>query len=260
MIKLLMVFSVLTNFLFSSNFTIAVFELKNIGLKKTDVEILTDRLQSELVKIGNYRLVERDKIDNILKEQKLQMSGLINEKYLIDIGKILGAELILIGNVGKIDNIYTISVRLVDAESSEIIKSVNYDTGTSISNLLRVGMVNIAAKLSNKDTEIDIINKNTINISKHLIPKNNNIENNDIKIIKIKKKISRDGSTKIYVTYQQKIAYKPSKIMIDWLDNDGMVLDGERKYTKTKLSKDEIRSLSFYLPEDAFNYKVWLKK
>ena len=239
--------------------TIAVFDFENIGLEKSDVELLSDRLQSELVKIGGYRFVERKKIDNILNEQKFHISGIVDEKYLIEIGKILGAELIVIGNVGKLENIYTISARLVNSESSEILQSANYDTGTSIGNLLTIGMANIASQLigvknskfkkSNEYAQ-KLKSKNTLTV---------NIENRNIRIVNVKKKISNDGSNKVYVTYQQKISYKPSEIMIDWLDTDGIVFDGDKKYTKSKVRKDEIRSVSFYIPEDVFDYKVWLK-
>ena len=134
---------------FAQEITIAVFDLENNGLKDSEVRTLTERLQGELVKIGGYTVVERKKIEKVIQEQKFQMSGLIDEKYLIDIGKMLGAELIVLGNVGKVGNIYTVSARIVNSETAEILRSTNYDTGTSISNLLTVGMANIAHKLIN---------------------------------------------------------------------------------------------------------------
>ena len=183
----------------------------------------------------------------------------MDEKYLIDIGKILGAKLIVIGNVGKVDNIYTISARLVNSESSEILQSANYDTGTSTGNLLTIGMANIANQLIGvKNSNFIKSNEHTQNFkSQNTLA--NNIENKNIRILNVKKKISNDGSNKVYVTYQQKISYKPSEIMIDWLDTDGIVFDGDKKYTKSKVRKDEIRSVSFYIHDDAFDYKVWLK-
>ena len=38
----------------AQNTTIAVFDLENNGLKDSEVRILSDRLQSELVKVGGY--------------------------------------------------------------------------------------------------------------------------------------------------------------------------------------------------------------
>ena len=59
--------------------TIAVFDFENNGLKKYEVRQLSTRLESEVVKIGGFRVVERTKIDEILKEQKFQMSGCVDE-------------------------------------------------------------------------------------------------------------------------------------------------------------------------------------
>ena len=61
---------ILMNVSFSQEITIAVFDFENNGLRYSEVRILTDRLQSELVKIGGYKVVERQKIDKVFEEQK----------------------------------------------------------------------------------------------------------------------------------------------------------------------------------------------
>ena len=86
------------------------------------------------------------------------------------------------------------------------------------------------------------------------------VENEDIKVLSVKKRFSSDGSQKVYVVYKQKIAYKPTEIMIDWNDYDGIPLGGEKAYTEKRLRKGEIRSLSFYIPSEAISYRVWLKE
>ena len=48
--------------------TIAVFDFSNNGLSNNEVLTLTDRLRTELVQVSDYTIVERSKIDEILKE------------------------------------------------------------------------------------------------------------------------------------------------------------------------------------------------
>ena len=127
--------------------TIAVFDLENNGLKDSEVRTLTDRLQSELVKVGDYTVVERKKIEKIFEEQKFQMSGCV-EECLIEIGMLLGAKEIVIGDVGKFGTTYTINARLVDATTGEIIRASDFDTDGSIDGLLKTGMQIIAMELS----------------------------------------------------------------------------------------------------------------
>ena len=247
--------------IWSQDKTIAVFDFENNGLDSSKVKILTDRLQSELVKIGGYRIVERSKIENILKEQKFQVSGLVEEEDLIDLGKILGAEMVLLGSFGKLDDIYTVSARLVDSETSEIVETAFYDTGKTVYSLLTVGMSHIASNLSGK-TKIPQKSQYDEQTTESDETKNIDeiIENNNIKILSVKKKLSNDGLEKIYVVYEQKISYKPTEIMIDWIDSDGITFNGEKKYTKSKILKNETRTLSFYVPDGAFDYRIWLKK
>jgi hypothetical protein len=89
---------------------------------------------------------------------------------------------------------------------------------------------------------------------------NSIVENGNIKVISVKKRFSNDGSQKVFVAYKQKIAYKPTEIMIDWNDSDGIPFEGDKAYTEKRLRKGEIRSLSFYIPSGAISYRVWLKE
>ena len=133
--------------------TIAVFDFENNGLGKSEARQLSTRLESELVKVGKYNVVERGKIDEILKEQKLQISGCV-EECLIDVGKLLGAKQIILGSVGKLGSIYTISVKLVDANSGELLKTSDFDTERGLGALLTVGMKKVALEIANQESKV----------------------------------------------------------------------------------------------------------
>ena len=98
------------NLIWGQNITIAVFDFENNGLETNEVRQLSTRLESELVKLGDFKVVERTKIDEVLKEQKLQISGSVEES-LIEVGEILGANQIILGSIGKIGGLYTLSAK-----------------------------------------------------------------------------------------------------------------------------------------------------
>lgn len=131
---------------FAQDITIAVFDLENNGLKDSEIRILTERLQSELVKVGGYTVVERKKIEKVFEEQKFQMSGCV-EECLIEIGMLLGAKEIVIGSAGRFGSTYTISARLVNATSGEMIRSSDFDSEGGIEQLLTEGMKEVALRL-----------------------------------------------------------------------------------------------------------------
>jgi|TARA_Y100000294_G_C8526623_1_gene325183 TolB-like protein len=133
---------------FSQATIIAVFDFENNGLETHQVRQITSRLESELVKIEGLKVVERNKIDELLKEQKLQMSGFVEEEYLIDVGKMLGAKQVVLGSIGRItDDYYTITAKLVDVKSSEMIQSADYDAENGLIQLLKDGLKIIASQL-----------------------------------------------------------------------------------------------------------------
>ena len=51
---------------------------------------------------------------------------------MIDVGKMLGAKQIILGSVGKLGRIYTITAKLVDATSGEMIRTSDFDTDDGI--------------------------------------------------------------------------------------------------------------------------------
>ena len=127
--------------------TIAVFDFENNGLKPHEVRQLSTRLESELVKIGGFKVVERTKIDELMKEQKFQLSGCV-EECLIDAGNMLGAKQIVIGSVGEMGGLYTITAKLVDAETGELIQTSDFDADDGLNQLLKLGLKEIAYELT----------------------------------------------------------------------------------------------------------------
>tara|TARA_B100000315_G_C14483499_1_gene544056 strand:+ start:137 stop:877 length:741 start_codon:yes stop_codon:yes gene_type:complete len=85
-------------------------------------------------------------------------------------------------------------------------------------------------------------------------------ENKIITVLNVKAKVARDGSNQVSVVYKQKIPYKPTEIMIDWLDGDGIPIGGDKIFTENRLRQNELRAVSFYIPNEAVSYKVWLRE
>src|SRR5437879_2049233 len=61
----------------------------------------SDILITELVKSGKFIVVERDKLNKIMEEQKLGMSGAIDPNTAAKMGKILGLNAIVTGSISQ---------------------------------------------------------------------------------------------------------------------------------------------------------------
>lgn len=108
-----------------STVKIAVLELKDIKIGGGVSTILTDNLVSELSKHENIEVLEREKINSIMEEQGLQESGLCDDqKCLVKVGGLLGAEKMVTGSIGRLGSIYSLSLRMFDVETAKNQNSV----------------------------------------------------------------------------------------------------------------------------------------
>ncbi|MBI5847616.1 MAG: hypothetical protein HZB31_06650 [Nitrospirae bacterium] len=78
-----------------------------------------------LIKSGKYRLIERAKIEQILSEQSLQLSGLIERKKA-SVGKLLGADKLISASIFREDSL-KIRISVIDVATSRVeITKVKY--------------------------------------------------------------------------------------------------------------------------------------
>ena len=105
----------------------------------------SDMLITALVKTKKYKVYERDRLNALMKEQKLQMSGAVDMSTAVQIGKLVGAKYILTGavtefgvaqsgahgggwfDVGKKHYRAAVDVRAVNVQTGEIVFA---DTGS----------------------------------------------------------------------------------------------------------------------------------
>ena len=79
---------------------VAVFKFDKIRYYQT-ADKISDLLIHEFLKLG-FDVVERADIERLVKEQKLSISGFIDPKEAVAIGKLTGADTIVIGT-GELD-------------------------------------------------------------------------------------------------------------------------------------------------------------
>ena len=113
---LLILFS--TSALFSADMVpIAVLDLTPKGVPKRTANAVSDMIRSKFVNIGNFVVVERSQMKEILSEQGLQMTGCTDSSCAVQLGKILSAQKIIVGEINSIDKKIILTIRYVDVQS-----------------------------------------------------------------------------------------------------------------------------------------------
>lgn len=109
---------------------IAVFAFANggsYGAQKEDYDALergmAGMLISELGANPALRVVERENIQRLVDEQNLGASGRVDDQTAAKIGKIVGARYAVMGSFIDLYGDFRVDVRVVNVETSEIIKT-----------------------------------------------------------------------------------------------------------------------------------------
>lgn len=130
-------------------------------------EGLSDMLITSLVATGNFIVVERSEIEQVLTEQGLSMTGLVNSQSATEIGGLLGVEILVTGSVtefgekenkvggglrklsgfklgiSKREARVAVDLRLVNVSTGEIILARSASAGEETTGLDKIGFKDI---------------------------------------------------------------------------------------------------------------------
>ncbi len=146
---MVMVSSVLAQpYLIAQQATLAVINLEGIGVSENDAKALSERLRNELFRLGKFKVIERGLMENILSEQDFQQTGCTSNECLVEIGEILGVEQMIGGTISRVGKLFSVSARLLDVETGELLSVSDYDLRGGIEEILIGGMQKVAVGLS----------------------------------------------------------------------------------------------------------------
>lgn len=120
----------------------------------------SDILVTELVKSGKFIVVERDRLNKIMEEQKFQSQGMTDPATVARIGQVMGLEAIVVGSVSQFgvkkegsDYLLTqskrqvadvtVDIRLIDVQSGQVIMA---DSGKGMAKSTKASFLGMGTK------------------------------------------------------------------------------------------------------------------
>lgn len=100
--------------------SIAVWKIKSrtAGL---NVETARRKLITHLVNLDRFKVLSRERLKEILEEQSLSLSGAIDEKRAVEIGKLIGIEGFIDGYASIDNNRIVLDLSLIETKSGVIV-------------------------------------------------------------------------------------------------------------------------------------------
>ncbi len=101
-----------------SRLSLAVMPFQVTG-ESRDVGVhAAETLVTEFVNLRRFRVIERNAVDEILKEQAFNMSGMVDERQAVEVAKLVGADALVMGSITVTRGFARINARVIDTETS----------------------------------------------------------------------------------------------------------------------------------------------
>ncbi len=98
---------------------IAIMDIKPENTSEAYANTVRNLFEVSLHKTDSANILERTRMETILKEQGFQLSGCTDTVCSVDIGKLLSADYVIVGTLNKLGK-YTLSIRLVSIIDGKI--------------------------------------------------------------------------------------------------------------------------------------------
>lgn len=114
---------------------VAVLDFQQQGaFSNQDVgKIVAEWFTTSLVEAGRFEVIERRLMQQILQEQKMGSSGLLDPASASRLGKLLGVKTVVTGTVQNYERTYELNVRLINVETGAIITADRVRAGSTTS-------------------------------------------------------------------------------------------------------------------------------
>jgi curli biogenesis system outer membrane secretion channel CsgG len=145
---------------------------------------LSSMLTTDIESIGLFNIISKERMKDVMKEQEIQMTGLVDEKEIVRVGKLMGASYILAGSFTEMNGMMRMESQVYSVEKGIQLgtAAVQGKTGdffdlekqlvTKVSDFLNVVLtedeqVVIKAKVETKSVEASLSNyKGEIELAK----------------------------------------------------------------------------------------------
>lgn len=121
---------------------IAVVEFVDLKGNLTDLgRHISEELITKLFQSGKFTVVERQRLNQIISEQKLSLTGIIDPASAQKLGKLLGVDAIASGSVSDLTKTVKVNARLISTETGEVFSaaSVEITKDDTVRSLMGVG-------------------------------------------------------------------------------------------------------------------------
>ena len=107
------------------------------------------KLETSLIESNQYTVIAKNQRDEILKEMKFQNSGVCDEECAVEIGQLVGAEYLMLGDIIGFADLYQINIKIVNIEKGDVVEKVTEEIEGKLPQLLK-GMAESSREITRR--------------------------------------------------------------------------------------------------------------
>ncbi len=98
-------------------------DIPDEGIEKTKADIVFNYIVDEVNRTEQFVIVERNKLEKALEELEISQSDMMDESTASRLGKMVGADMLLISSLTTADKIFYLAMRVVETETGKVSKT-----------------------------------------------------------------------------------------------------------------------------------------
>jgi hypothetical protein len=104
---------------------ITVLDFSTDGVSESEMKSIISLLSSALFQTQAFTVIDVSERERLLQELEFSLSECTDESCLLEVGRMLSAEGIVVGNLGKVGNRYILSTKLLETETAKTLNTAD---------------------------------------------------------------------------------------------------------------------------------------
>ena len=120
-----------------SQLAVSILDFSGEDVEQKVLKACYNQLEESLIESNRFTVIEKGMRDEILEEQKIQNSGICDTDCAVEIGQLIGAEFLMLGDViGLTSRLFQVNIKIINVETGDVAEKVTNKIKGDIDDLL----------------------------------------------------------------------------------------------------------------------------
>ena len=116
--------------------TVSILDFKGEDVPPKVLRACYNQLEESLIESNRFTVIDKGQREDLLEEQKFQNSGVCDEECAVEIGQLVGAEFLMLGEIIDLGGLYQVNIKIINIEKGDVAEKVTNQIEGKLSDLL----------------------------------------------------------------------------------------------------------------------------